>query len=143
MYKLLLAALFSLSAIMASAAFSKDTSFTSYKEFAQLSKKEVKQQFGKDEQSKKIINTYYKKNRQGLQLLWGIVPLTGIGTYFAILSANASNGMGSTVGLVLAILFLLPAFILTIIMVASLLGRKNDYLKKRFYEELKAYFLSK
>src|SRR4051794_26347763 len=114
MHKFVIAALLSCFLNNSNAAFLKDTSFISYKEFSALSKKQIKQQFGTDDESKQIIHNYYKPEGRKLKLLWGIIPLTAIGTYFAIIGANATNGMGGTVGLVLAILFLLPAAILLI-----------------------------
>jgi hypothetical protein len=143
MHKLLLAALLNLFFIVSNAAFLKDTTFISYEDFSRLSKNDIKQRFGKDDESKRLITDYYKHNRKGLKKLWGIIPLTAIGSYFAVIGTNATNGMGSTVGLVLAILFLLPASILLIALLASLSGRKKRDLKKLFYEELKQYFLTK
>jgi hypothetical protein len=143
MHKLLLAALLNLSFIVSNAAFLKDTTFISYEDFSRLSKNDIKQRFGKDDESKRLITDYYKHNRKGLKKLWGIIPLTAIGSYFAVIGSNATNGMGSTVGLVLAILFLLPASILLIALLASLSGRKKRDSKKLFYEELKRYFLTK
>jgi len=131
--------LFCTSFLFSKAAFIKDTSFITYKEFSHLSKKEIIEQFYKDDDSKIIINNYYKHKRRGTGLLFGIVPLTAIGIYFANLSANATNGMGSTVGLVLAILFLLPALILTIKFLFGFVFKKKPS-KLFFYNELKEYF---
>lgn len=142
MHKLFLSALLSLSFLVSNAAFLKDTTFISYKEFSHLSKKEIKQRFGKDNVSQKIITDYYKHNRKGLKLLWGIIPLTAIGSYFATISGNAANGMGSTVGLVLAILFLLPASILLIALLISLFNGEKGHSKKLLYEKLQQYFNS-
>lgn len=141
MHKLLLTALLTIS-FVANATLPKDTAFISYEEFSGLSKKEITERFGKDDESYKIIKDHYKHNRKPLKKLWGIIPLTAIGSYFAAVGANATNGMGSTVGLVLAILFLLPASILLISLLVSLLGRKRLQSKKLFYEELKQYFQS-
>lgn len=140
MHKSILASLLSLSFFASPAAFLKDTTFISYKEFSHLSKKEIKQRFGKDDDSHRLISSYYKHKRKPLKMLWGIIPLTALGSYFATVSANATNGMGSSVGLVLAVLFLLPAAVLLIALLRSLLHRRKGYAKKLLYEELKQYF---
>jgi hypothetical protein len=143
MHKLLLAALLNLFFIVSNAAFLKDTTFISYEDFSRLSKNDIKQRFGKDDESKRLITDYYKHNRKGLKKLWGIIPLTAIGSYFAVIGSNATNGMGGTVGLVLAILFLLPASILLITLLASLSGRKKRDSKKTVLRGFEAIFSNK
>ncbi len=122
------------------AAFVKDTSFVSYQYFSGLSKKKIEKEFGKDENSRLIIKTHYKQKNKGLGILFGLIPLTAIGTYFAQLAANATNGMGSTVGLILALAFLIPAlFVLTIFLKDYVFRKKNS--KEDLYEQLKKYYL--
>ena len=140
MQKLFLAVLINFSFVILHGASFQDTTFIGYNAFSKLRKKEIKQQFAIDKQSEKIISNYYKHNRNALKSLLAIIPLTTIGTYFAIWAAKATNGMASTVSLVLAILFLLPASILLLYLFVSLASRKRRLSKKLLYEELKQYF---
>jgi hypothetical protein len=115
-----------------------DTSFISYNDFQKLSKREIKKQFGTDEQSKTIINNFYQAKHKGLGWLIPAVILNGGGTYFAILGANATNGMGGVVGLVLAITLFIPGLIsLYLFLKRFVFGYKPS--KERLYNSLKEH----
>ncbi|MCE3282681.1 MAG: hypothetical protein K0Q66_1418 [Chitinophagaceae bacterium] len=84
-------------------AASSDTAFVDYETFRRLSKREIKERFGTDDAARGIIRDHYRGKTEGWG--WSIPALVGngAGVYFSILASNATNGMGSTVGLVLAI----------------------------------------
>src|SRR5688500_16773408 len=84
-------------------AATSDTTFIDYESFSRLSKREIKQRFGTDDAARGIIRDHYRGKSEGWG--WSIPALIGnsAGVYFSILAANATNGMASTVGLVLAI----------------------------------------
>ena len=140
MHRFILTVLISLCFVSAQATFPQDTSFIRYNAFSHLSKKEVKQQFGKDEASRTIIQNHYRHNRNPLNKLYAVIPLTAMGTYFAILAGSATNGMGSVVLLVLALIFLLPALAFLLTLVIELISGKSSKHKARLYEKLKHYF---
>lgn len=123
-------------AFAANASFVSDTGFISYEVFLKLSKKEIKKQFGSGKPAT-IIKEHYHQERSGLWWLVPTVIFNGGGTYFAILSANAGNGMGSMVGLVLSIILFIPGLISTFFFLRYLFRKKPS--KENLYKMLRQY----
>jgi hypothetical protein len=127
---LLLFVMFSFAFETSRASFAQDTSFINYKDLSGLSRKEVKRQFYQDVDRGKMTDSYNRHRNKGWGLLFWIVPLVAVGTFFAVTASHATNGMAGTINVVLAVAFLLPALLLTIKLITRLISKKHSYYKK-------------
>lgn len=140
MQKLVLLLVASCFITIAEGAYIKDTTFPSYNTFSALSRKEITRQFGTDEGSKRIIREHYRNHGW----LWALpaLILNGGAVYFFNLSAKASTGMASVVGLVLGIILVIPGLISLYKFLRSFMFAKKPS-KQALYNKLKEYYNSR